>query len=442
MNTHHNIYKNHTSNSENYQVENNLMRALAITLQEDALFMHEFLKYVFNGTKFYSQFFESTNENTPAINIEIQKKTNTISDFEHIFAMTLSESDMAGFWKSNKHDVCDVICDLVIQIDGVFVIIELNKNGIDVATSKLYNQIFNIVKNQDAVDVLDKEKYGDKITALNQFTWNELMKIAKKVYNFEQAKQVETRFLEDFITLIREHNFRWLPELPIGNLKPYNTNAIKRRIENAIFETRYIDNLSQLNYSSRFGISINKPWAQEILFHVNENGGLNITVYPGNTKSQGNELFNNNVKFKSALTINGKSYIIEKRYHIKFTSFQKYFSGLRFEVYDLITERNLYSKENIYKYTGRKKREEWGEIEQLFNDTMLFNWKERCSWNELMLDSGKNQFDISFGYELNIIIPFEDLKTIDKEQRYIVPLSKLVYESYQQFSENLFEELK
>jgi hypothetical protein len=439
MNTHLNIYKNYTSNSESYQIENNLTRALAITLQEDALFMHEFLMYIFSGTKFYFQFFESTNENTPAINIEIQKKTNTISDFEHIFAITLSETAISDFWNANHHEVYDAICDLVIQIDNVYIIIEVKRDGVD-ATAQLYNQIFNIIKSADVVEFLDKEKYDYKITILNEFTWHELMKIASKVYNFEKAKQVKTRFLEDFITLIREHNFRWLPEVPISNLKPNNTNAIKRRMENAIFESRNLFNLTPLNYSSRSGIIINKTWAQEILFHVNENGGLNITVYPGNTKSQGYELFNNNVEFKSALTINGKSYDIEKRYHIKFTSFQKYFSGLWFQKYDLITERNLYSKENFYKYTGRKKREEWGEIEQLFNDTLLFNWKEQCSWNELMLDSGKNQFDISFGYELNITIPFEDLKTIDKEQRFIVPLSELIYESYQQISENLFEE--
>jgi hypothetical protein len=438
MNTHLNIYRNYSSSSDNYQIENNLTRALAITLQEDALFMHEFLKSVFNNTIFYAHFFESINENTPSINIEIQKKTNTISDFEHIFAVTLSESAMTDFWNSNHHEVYDAICDLVIQIDGVYIIIEVKRDGVD-ATTQLYNQIFNIVKNVDTVEFLNKEKYAEKISTLNEFTWNELMKIANKVYNFEQANQVKTRFLEDFMALIREHNFRWLPEVPILHLKSNNTNAIERRIENAIYNTCSLHNLTPLNYSTRLGLTFNKSWAQEILFHVNENGSLNITVYPGNTKAQGYELFNDNTQFRNELTINGKLYSIEKKYHIKFTSFQKYFSGLWFSDSGIVKERNLYTKENFYNYTGRKKREEWTEIEQLFNETLLFNWKEQCSWDELMLNSGKNQFDISFGYELNITIPFEDLKQIDKEQKFIEPLSQFIYESYQQISENLFE---
>lgn len=148
-------------------------------------------------------------------------------------------------------------------------------------------------------------------------------------------------------------------------------------------------------------------------------------------------MFENNPSIKTDLIIDGNSYEIEKKYHIKFTSFQKYFSGLWFYHYDLRNDNLLYTKENFYKYCGRKKREEWKEIEQLFNDTLLFNWKSKCNWEELMIDSGKNQFDMSFGYEINICIPFSTLKKYDTEQNSLLELTQLIIEIYNQFSNNL-----
>ena len=45
-------------------------------------------------------------------------------------------------------------------------------------------------------------------------------------------------------------------------------------------------------------------------------------------------------------------------YHIKFSSFQKYFSGLWF--HDNILKSEIYTKENYHKYSGRKKRgDDW-----------------------------------------------------------------------------------
>ena len=35
-------------------------------------------------------------------------------------------------------------------------------------------------------------------------------------------------------------------------------------------------------------------------------------------------------------------------------------------------------------------------IENSFN----FDWKEQCKWNEKVINSGRNQFDMSFGYEI------------------------------------------
>ena len=71
---------------------------------------------------------------------------------------------------------------------------------------------------------------------------------------------------------------------------------------------------------------------------------------------------------------------------------------------------------------------------------MLINWKEKCNWDELMIHSAKDQFDILFTYELNIYIPFKTLKELDKHQTSTMLLMDLIFDVYEQFSNNLLIE--
>ena len=102
MNSHLNIFKTYTNSFRTFQLENDLTRALAISLQEDSLFFHEILKEVFLDTKFYSQLFDSL-ENDATISIDIQKRASQITDYEHIFAITLSEAAIRNFWEVEEN---------------------------------------------------------------------------------------------------------------------------------------------------------------------------------------------------------------------------------------------------------------------------------------------------------------------------------------------------
>lgn len=54
-----------------------------------------------------------------------------------------------------------------------------------------------------------------------------------------------------------------------------------------------------------------------------------------------------------------------------------------------------------------------------------------------MINSGKNQFDISFGYEVHIEIPFDKLKELDQKQSELDNLINLVTEIHKSFSNEL-----
>lgn len=433
MNSHLNIFKSYTNTNRTYQLENDLTRALAISLQEDALFFHEVFKEIVEGTHFYNQLFESLESETN-INISIQKKASQLAHFDHIFAISLSEAEMADFWEQNHHKHYDPIYDLVIQMNHILLVFEAKRDHVN-GTAQLYNQILNITKTANEPHDFNKENYGEVVTPFD-LNWPRLMAIAVKVASFEKTMNSQNRFLADFISLVKQHNFRWLPEPCIAALQPTDKRAILRRIESAIEEVAKTTEISKLTYNDRIGVEFYKNWAKEILFSINDKGNLGISIYPGNTKSQGSSLFEKNQRFSEKLLILGEEYKVNYSYHIKLTSFQRYFQGLWFAETDL--KKPLYTNANFNKYTGRKKRgNQWEQLEQLFDESLNFDWRKQCDWENAVIGSGKNQFDISFGYEVHMEIPFHKLKTLDQNQAELNTLIHLIKEIHTSFSTEL-----
>lgn len=432
MNSHLNIFNTYSQKNINYQLENDLTRALAITLNEDSLFLNVFLKHIFFKTNIYEEIFGSIDSDI-SVSIEIQKNIKQITGFEKIFAITLSESEMKDFWKQNYTDIKEPICDLVITINDVVVIIEVKRDDVD-CTAQLYNQIFNLYRITYPEIELLKEDVEKSVFPVN-LSWSMLMELAVTVLNFEKAT-IPNRFLIDFISLIRKHDFTWLPESSIYGIQSSNKRAILRRLETAL--TNYsIDKNNKLNYNDRMGLVFHQPWANELIFDIkNESGNLVVIIYPGNTKAQGYSLFTNDPKFNSNLSILGQLYDVSISYHIKFTSFRRFFTGIWFSESNL--KKPLYTRDNFYKYTGRKKRgDQWNGLSSLLDNSLNYDWKKQCNWDNLILKSDKKQFDISFGYEVSIEIPYEILRQTDKNQKDISGLVELISSIYTAFSEDL-----
>jgi hypothetical protein len=425
MNKHLNLFNSYSKADRNYQLENDLTRALAICLQEDNLLLHEILKQIFSGTNFYNQKFDEYSKDNK-VNIEIQKEVSSLEDFEHIFAVSLTSSVMniEDFFSKEHHAVYDPVCDLVITLNNVIIIIEVKRDNTD-CTAQLYNQIFNALKDTGIKNITENEP----VTPVD-LNWYKLMEIAVNVNNFHKTTNIKNRFLKDFIQYIREHNYSWLPEVSISSLYPNSKNAIFRRIKTAVTNS----NIKNLD-NDRLGFKYPRPFADEIIFKILDNGDLSISIYPANTKSQGKHIFQNNgtKQFSEEISIDGKIYKLNKVCHIKFTSFQKYFEGLWFDDTDLKVE--LYNYKNFLQYSGRKKRDkDWLELEALFNNSFYstYKWKEYCNWESKIINSGKSQFDISFGYELSFEIPFNTLKQIDTKKEDITNLKIVLEEIHKQ----------
>lgn len=427
MNRHLNIFNSYSKSNRKYQLENDLTRALAICMQENSLFFNDVLKDIFHPTNYFHEFFNDMETNNN-IAINIQHNSNNIIDFDKIFAVSLSEHIMNEdhFWNQKHETLYDPICDIVIRINKIVIIIEAKRDNVD-CTAQLYNQAFNICQKND----ISLEAMMDIVHPVD-LNWPKLMEKAVKVHSFETATGSQNRFLNDFIDLVKTHNFRWLPEPSIFSVSYDNHRAIHRRIESVINEICKIEDYKKLEYKDRLGLWFDQPWAQEILFRISEKGNLVITVYPGNTKAQGRYIFQNEPKLKNFIKLRSKEYEISVLYHVKFTSFQRYFAGLWFTTSGI--KRELHTKHNFWKYCGRKKRDaDWGDIEKLFDSSLDFDWRNQCKWDSKVIDSGRNQFDMSFGYELKVEIPFDELREIDQDKSDLSGLTNLIKEVYKEY---------
>lgn len=432
MNKHLNIFTTYAKDNRSYQLENDLTRSLAICLQEDALFFHEVLKSIFDGSGLFDQLFEDLDGETN-IQVEIQKQTSRIEDFDKIYAVSLSEAVMSDFWQQSRHLEYDPICDLVITINNVLIVIEAKRDNID-CTAQLYNQVFNILQKQNK-NIVD---YKDDITPFD-LNWPNLMAIAVKVASFEKTTSNSNRFLTDFIQLVKNHNFRWLPETPIGSLQSVNIKSIYRRVESALTQFCNDDEtVDKLTYSDRLGTTFSKGWSNELLFEIEpKSGDLVVDIYPGNTKGQGYHIFPKDSQFNNSLSINGEVYSASKCYHIKFMG-QSYIAGLWLTDEDF--NKQLFTKDNFYKHTGRIKRDSWCEIENLLNQHISSDWKSQCHWQDKFINSGRTQFNIAFGYHISITIPFVTLAQLDKSHNDITPLANLIRSIYTAFETKLITE--
>ena len=429
MNKHLNLFRTYAKKERTYQLENDLTRALAICLQEDALFLHEVLKSIFDGDVRYNKLFQDINS-PPKLKISIQKNAESIKGYSHIYAVSLSEAEMVNFWGQTRVDEYDPICDLVLTINDVCIVIEAKRDGID-CTAQLFNQIFNILRK----DKLSLTECKNMVTD-RDLNWQKLMTIAVKVSSFEKMSGNKNRFLADFIQLVRDHNPEWLPATPIASLNPNSHNAIYRRIRISVEEfVASRDSLKLLTYNDRLGTTFSKGWANEVLFEVSpETGDLVSSIYPANTKSQGWHIFHKDPQFSTALQLDGQSYPLTISHHVKFSG-QGYISGLWFEKSKM--KKNLYTHKTFKNKTGRYTRDAWPEIEELLDEHLSYDWRKQSKWQTKILDSNRTVINVAIGYVIKLTVPKEALDKLDTQIHDTNELTKLMGCIYDAFENDL-----
>lgn len=439
MNSHLNLFKTYSRKEEAYRLENDLTRAVAICLQEEPLFLFEFLKSILGHNleeDHYDRMFSNEAKQDEVL-IDIQQSINDIGAFEHLYAVGISgkDFDVDRFFE-HKHDFgTKRITDLFIRYRDVVIICELKRDSFDLS-GQLYNQAMDAVLG----NITDEENSKDYITPVD-LPWPVLMEQLIKVANFQAAVQHRSRFLEDFIKFVKRHNSGWLPVIELANLEFEDKNRVLQRIDTALNQTDF-----KLEYNDRIGLQVDFGWASEIILSLGTNEqsvkGLNIDIWPGNTKQQGWKIFSDSrePQFKNEIRmdcINGDKKTISKKFHLKITnSHGKYITGMT-DSFDKFA-KPLYTYHNFSGVSGRQLRgnQDWLELQQLFDEYFIgsYDWRSEVEFEKELVDTNYSRFNLAFGYNLNLFITFEELQSLDREKENMEGLISLFKELRSKFA--------
>ena len=135
-------------NSKGY--ENNISRALAICLKNEAILLNEFLREVLNKRD-YNEMFEKIFNNTETergIEVNIQQKSSEI-DCQYVYGLTLTPEETSNekFEQIETNTKEDPIPDIVILVRDIAIVIEVKKNKEERGVAQLKNQVRTIVEN-------------------------------------------------------------------------------------------------------------------------------------------------------------------------------------------------------------------------------------------------------------------------------------------------------
>lgn len=428
MDRHLNIFRPFSHNQAKEHIEDNISRAFVLCLQNSQVLLHKFIKGVISSED-YDYLFNNFNPNANFfidIQVNLLKVDSTAYKSIYAIALTSQELEMLGFFDVYSFKQLENYrpeTDIFINLNDVLIIIEVKRHGED-CRQQLYNQIHQLLLNSGTIpsDVIVKS-----------ISWLSVMEQVYKAYNFEKYTNNNQPFLHDFLGLIRQYRSSWLPVTPFASLPEdeiYNQQRLLR-LQAAI---EAIENVNLVEKGNRIGLQFPLSWSDEVIYSFREDNTLAIAIYPGNTKSQGYSFYaknNQNWRNVNEVEINGEKFKTSITSHIKFSG-QGYITGLWFSNND--EKKPICVKENFH-LTGRKYKETWDDLASFFDKSFKeeYKWKEKCDWNKKIKESNRTRFDLSFGYEVAILIPYKYLQSIDKTTQDIDKLSVFLKEIFNKF---------
>ncbi|MBT3208843.1 MAG: hypothetical protein HN704_06235 [Bacteroidetes bacterium] len=403
MNRHLNLY-NFFNNHEKEYIEDNLSRAFAISLKYDNQFLDNVLKYLL-PEYIYSDLF-NTDQPNYKLEIDIQKDTNQLEGFDNIIAIACSGTEIVDFNKYNTRTTNNPITDVCIEINNTCLIFEFKRTNEDPA-SQLKGQAEKIKELSES----------DNEIVYFDFNWKKIIKLLLNVLSFQKQINQENAFTKDFVEFLENKHPYWFPHRLLKNIiytrNENNPNFyyLGRRlneIKDQVYGSEFTKSIG--TKYNRYIISKNFGWANE--FHIGyteRENQINISVYPGDTKSQGWHFFKPNKQIFFPERIN--KYPTYTKYYLKFSHFN---SGL----FWLMPNENEVKRTHTYdffkRFAGRWKKHKWEKF-KLELDIYIPNWINNCDWNSQFENTNRSYFDLSIGTYLAVYIPYDKAKETDND---------------------------
>lgn len=407
-NLHLNIFSFFSESSSEPIIENNLSRALAITLQHDPVFLTYLLDRIMSPGERESLFVEEGIDEP--LNITIQLRLSDLDGFEKVIGVTLttthfSEEELS---RTDLDEATDSITDIAILYKDLCIIIEVKRTSED-CIAQLNAQLHIITGGKEDVSVTKRS-----------MTWSDIIDIGLKVMNFRASTSSPNPFLNQFISFLKARYPQWFPvrflcETPYPKVDDSpHFYSIQKRLDQI---KQQISDFPLYETGKRSNIPVDWGWASEVAIEPSWKAKLPyifIKVWPGDTKAQGNIIFSEQTPhwfYDKSLHIDDFSFPVTVSPYLKFSHFNRGICWLNIQK----TAYGLVNRELFNTLAGKWKRDTWLRLDEIMG-TLDPHWKKSTGWNDYFENSNRTYVTISIGAEYKVSIAYDIARDCDENQ--------------------------
>ena len=434
MNAHLNLFVPYSQDSDN-PVENNLSRGLAILLNENPLFFDRFIDLI-NGE--LQRAGEKKAVAKPASpeerRVDIQTSASKLADLEmgiqRIIPVTLTPAKTEA--EDGANDTQNPIPDIIVFCGGDetsdLILVEVKQHAID-ANAQVMQQAAAIRDNLQA-KLKNVEIYITESAV--RLTWEEVIQNIQKI---KILQNVHGDFvLNQYLDYLKEYRQDWFPVRPFTagmnrqmmwkRLWPLAQNCARLLAENKDEQISVEDS----GWSYKFLLTPSWDYVREVhLYPYDEKDrieGLAVCLWPGNNSGQSWALFVGDktrdnmlwVRNSAIDTLGMKVKPLLKFAHIMGRHIMGAYLAYDYDITEL--DKKSIRKKYYDSLNGRWKRDEWDELKKrllnvypgLLADAKGFE----AEFREKVENSGRGFVDVSLGFEIEILLPIEQLEALDK----------------------------
>lgn len=409
-------------------IENNLSRALAICLSREPLLLDGFIMAI---AKDDYDLVTKTPDSVCKVDIQIDTKTLQADDYSKIYAIALTAKDFTNINKEFaglkvKDDQKKTITDIIIELNDILFVIEV-KHSKENCINQLKKQVLPFLS--ESIKVIPVS-----------FPWYKVIELMQQKQSILKMTGGSCYFMDSFITLVEQRFSDWIPTKPFKYLSvqisPKN-QEIEKRLKLAL---QHCSN-PQAYYPDRNSIEVNFGWASEIIPVIELIDGrpyLTINIWPGDTKAQGYEIYNEKMDWlsKKEITINKQKFPVKIEYEVNFRHNRRTICTMQFSDEDNYLKKALHTRENFLK-SGKKDRgkNDWKDFIEFMNGHFKddYKWMNQCGFKEKFLDTTWQYLTVSFGFNVYAMIPYSFLQNMDKTQEDYKDVSSFLDEAVKSF---------
>lgn len=419
-NRHLNIFE-HYSQANALPIENNVSRGLAIVMSENPLLLDRFIDYINANCSIGTEV--QKHSKAEDIDIGIQQSVTKIVDAypspKLIVGVTLTTEKHVEWSEDITKPGETLITDIVIQCKDTLIVIEVKRNATD-ARTQVQAQVESLIH-----EIEKRNEIAPAVEYVNG-NWEDVIELLQQVHSITGKN--ENSVLGHYLKHLEHRYGQWFPVALLSDLNISQDNQIlieKRLLK--IIQNCCQNEDDEKKYTGRYIIPLNYNFLTEAQVDMDyDKKSLMVTVWPGDTKWQGYNLYKSTKQDLS--WINEKEIIVDgikleflvepylRLAHFQSTIFASYLDRTYYDQ-NLGTDKDkcLALWGDI---TKEWKRPTWNELK----NKLLTEYKGLVDKDDFeqgftsnFEDSKRGYVHVSFGYEVTAYIQEKTFRQLERK---------------------------